>query len=253
MTLPISANNFNSLEFVGTVAPITNVGVCVTALQRIMQRDRHLPGMAVFYGPAGYGKSIAASYSMNKTRAYYVTCMSSWTKKALLLAIANEMGIDPAKTLYEMCDQICEQLMLSQRPLIIDEMDHIVEKNAVEIVRDIYEGSFAPILLIGEERLPAKLERWERFHSRILEFVPAQPVSREDSEVLRQLYSPEVEIADDLMGEVLSLAKGSVRRVCVNISLIRNYGLTEGLNVVDAESWGGRALNTGRAPTRRLA
>ena len=237
----------------GTVAPITNVGMCMRALQRIQHRDEHLPGMAVFYGPAGYGKSIAASYGANKTRAYYVECKSSWTKKALLLATAKEMGIDPAKTLYELCDQISEQLVLSQRPLIIDELDHIVEKKAVEIVRDIYEGSHAPILLIGEEKLPAKLERWERFHSRILDFVPAQPVSQSDTEVLCQLYSPEVAIANDLMKEVLTLAKGSVRRVCVNISRIRSYGLAEGLSRIDRDIWGKQPLYTGRAPARRVS
>ncbi|WP_027853508.1 AAA family ATPase [Marinobacterium litorale] len=237
---------------IGTVAPITNVGICIGALQRIMHRDQHLPGMAVLYGPAGFGKSLAASYAANKTRAYYVTCKSSWTKKALLLALAKEMGLEPAKTLYEMCDQVCEQLALSQRPLIIDEMDHVVEKNAVEIVRDIYEGSFAPILLIGEEKLPAKLERWERFHSRILEFVPAQPVSADDAEVLQEMYCPEVTIAPDLMDEVLSIAKGSVRRVVVNISRIRNFGLSEGLETVDQNTWGNQPLFTGKAPARRV-
>lgn len=235
-----------------TAAPITNVGVCVAALNRIMQRDQHLPGMAVFYGPAGYGKSIAASYAANSSRAYYVACKSSWTRKALLLAITKELGLEPASTLYEMCDQVCEQLALSQRPLIIDEMDHIVEKNAVEIVRDIYEGSYAPILLIGEEKLPAKLERWERFHSRILEFVPAQPISADDAEVLQAVYSPEVAIADDLMDDVLSVAKGSVRRVCVNISRIRSFGLEEGFDQVDRNTWGNRPLFTGKAPARRV-
>jgi len=235
-----------------TVAPITNVGMCITALQKIMNRDDYLPGMAVFYGPAGYGKSIAASYAANKTRAYYVSCKSSWTKKALLLSIAKEMGVEPARTLYEMCDQISEQLMLSGRPLIIDETDHIVEKNAIEIIRDIYEGSHAPVLLIGEEKLPAKLERWERFHSRILEFIPAQPVSQDDADILCQLYSPEVTISDDLMEKILQLARGSVRRVCVNISRIRSYANAAGLSTVSLSHWGDQPLYTGRAPVRRV-
>ncbi|WP_207214001.1 hypothetical protein [Solidesulfovibrio carbinolicus] len=60
---------------------------------------------------------------------------------------------------------------LHGRPLIIDEMDHVVERNAVELVRDLYEASRAAILLIGEKALPGKLAQWERFHGRILDWV----------------------------------------------------------------------------------
>jgi DNA transposition AAA+ family ATPase len=155
------SNNFNSPA--GTMAPLTNVGICLKALQRSLARPAHLPGMVCFYGPSGWGKSTAAAYVTNKLNAYYIECKSSWTRKAILNAILSEMGIMPENTIYQMADQVYEQLAISGRPLIIDEMDYMVSKGAVEIIRDIYEGSKAAILLIGEERLPKKLERWERF------------------------------------------------------------------------------------------
>src|SRR3569832_1095946 len=131
-----------------TAAPITNVSLCGEA---------HLPGIAVFCGQSGYGKSTAAAYWANKQRAYFVQVKSVWTRKAFLLAILKEMGITPARTLYEMADQVSEQLVLSGRPLIIDEMDYIVDYNAVELIRDLHESSNDAILLLGEERLPDKL------------------------------------------------------------------------------------------------
>lgn len=248
------ASNGNIVNFPGgsTVAPIANVGRCMAALNRAMDRKAHLPGMVTFYGPSGWGKSTAAGYVANRYRAYYVEAKSSWTRKALLLSICKEMGIAPAKTIYELTDQISEQLALSGRPLIVDEMDHIVDRNAVEVVRDIYEGSNGAILLIGEERLPAKLKVWERFHGRILEWVPAQPASLEDAGHLAGLYCTDVAVEDDLLGQIHDLAHGSVRRICVNIDLVREEALKNGWRYVDLDTWGNRELYTGEAPARRV-
>ena len=72
------------------------------------------------------------------------------------------MGIPAAKTTAANLDLICEQLAASQRPLILDEADYLVAKaGMVELVRDIYEGSQSPIMLVGEEMLPNKLKKYE--------------------------------------------------------------------------------------------
>src|SRR3569832_2031403 len=96
-------------------------------------------------------------------------------------------------------------------------MDYIVDNNAVALIRDLHESSNAAILLLGEERLPDKLKKWERFHSRVLVWMRAQPVSLDDTEHLARLYCRDVEIAPDLLAEVQRLSHGSVRRVAVNV------------------------------------
>lgn len=242
-----------SNSIVNTIAPLVNVGLCMNTLQMAMNAPAHLPRLVSFSGPSGYGKSFAAAYCANKTQAYYVQAKSSWTKKAFLGAVLREMGIQPAKTIYEMTDQIAEQLVLSGRPLIVDEMDHIIEKNAVEIIRDIYEGSSAAILLIGEELLPTKLKRWERMHGRILHWGLAQPASIEDARVLARLYCRDIAIADDLLTRMVELAHGSVRRIVVNLERVREECLTLGRDDMDLDIWGRRDLYTGEAPKRRVA
>lgn len=234
-----------------TTAPLKNVALLNQTLEHAMRRPAHLPGLAAFYGPSGWGKSFAAAYAANRHRAYYVECKSTWTKRALYIAILKEVGVVPGKTLYEMVDQIAEQLVLSGRPLIIDEMDHIVDKKAVEAVRDLYEGSHAPILLIGEEHFPNKLRAWERFHNRMLVWQPAQPCDLDDCRHLARLYSGEVEIAEDLLARLLEASRGAARRICVNIELVRQIALNKGLDIIDLKTWGNRDLYTGDAPPRR--
>jgi len=169
-----------------------------------------------------------------------------------LAAILKYMGVSPASTIYEMADQVCEQLANSNKPLIIDELDHLVHKNAVEIIRDIYEGSGAAILLIGEERLPEKLKRWERFHGRVLDWVPAQPSDLADSRHLARLYCREVAISDDLLDAVHKASRGSARRICVNLERVQDEAIGQGLAEINLVDWAQREFFTGDAPVRRV-
>ncbi len=240
------------MTIVNSVAGITNVAICHKAIQRAFDREGHLPGMAVFYGPSGFGKSVAACYAANHFDAVYVQCKSTWTRKALLEATLKEMGIKPGKTLPYMSDQISEELTLSNRPLIIDEFDYLVDKKQVDVIRDIYESSQGTILLIGEEQLPRKLQRWERFHGRILEFFPAQPVSISDIAQLQNIYTPGIDIEDALIKRIHKAAKGSARRVCVNLDRVRDFAVTDGKQAISNSDWGDKSFFTGDVPNRRL-
>lgn len=234
------------------IADIANIGLCDVALERAIERTNSLPGMVCLYGPSGFGKSVAATHVANRRRAYYVQAKSVWTKKHTLKAILHEMGIKPLNTIADMLEQAAQELAMSGRPLIVDEMDHLVDKNAVELIRDLYESSQAPILLIGEEQLPNKLKKWERFHGRVLAWVPAQPVSLNDARKLVPLYSGEIQIDDDMLEHIVSLSGGSVRRVAVNLELVQETALTNGWERVDRHLWGQTDLYTGEAPKRRL-
>jgi hypothetical protein len=147
--------------------------------------------------------------------------------------------------------QAVNELQGSGRPLIIDEMDYLVQKSAVDIVRDLHDETGAAIALIGEEKLPGKLQRWERFHGRILDWQGAQPISLPDCQHLTRLYCPGVQVGEDLMQRLHKLARGSARRVCVNLSHIAEECRRLGAEEMDLTAWGERVLYTGEAPQRR--
>lgn len=234
-----------------TIANLQNISLCMQAIKTAQDRPQHLPGIVCFFGHSGFGKSTAAGFLASELNAIYVEAKSTWTQKALLENILLMMGIDPAKTINKMMDQVAQELAISNRPLIVDEMDHLVHKKSVEIIRDIYESSGAPILLIGEERLPHKLMEWERFHGRILEWVQAQPAGTDDARELAALFASEITIADDLLGEVSRISSGSVRRICVNIDLIKRESRKLGKTEIDRSVWGNRPLHTGQPPKMR--
>lgn len=227
--------NVNALP---TIAPLRNVTLLAELVDRVQNRTANLPGMAAFSGPSGYGKSNAAMYAANKFRAYHVQVKSVWTRKKLCASILREMGArDVAATIADMVDQIGEQLSLSQRPLLVDEADFLVKNGMIEVIRDIYESSQAPIILIGEENLPNALKRWERVHGRMLDMIPAQPASIGDTRHLARLYCPGVTIDDALLDAAHRKASGSVRRVCVNLDRVRERANTAELAAISLKEF----------------
>lgn len=217
----------------GGIAQIANVAQCYNAILRTENRHALLPGLAAFYGPSGFGKSVAACYVANKTRAFYVQAKSTYTKKAFLQAVLREMSIAPAPTLSEMLDLAAGELAKSRRPLIIDEFDLLVTANKVELVRDLYEGSQGTILCIGEELLPRKLEKWERFHGRVLNWVQALPATVADAALLVPVYAPKVQIDEAVLAQLVATVKGSTRRIATNLEMLHEMALEEGWDKVD--------------------
>lgn len=236
---------------VKTVASLVNVALADSAIGRALTAPRHLPRMLCFSGKSGYGKTSAAAFIRSRYRAYYVECKSTWTRKKLLEDILKDMGIPPAKTIYDMCDQVCMQLATSGRPLIIDEMDFLVDKQAVEIVRDIYDGSKGVVMIIGEEQMPAKLQRWERFHGRIMEWVQAKPADIDDAMLLAEFYCNRVRVGADIIALIHEKSEGSVRRICVNLELVQAKALQVGLDAVTLADLPDLTLYTGKAPIGR--
>lgn len=234
-------------------AQIQNLDLVRTAVERLANRQNGLPGFGVLYAPAGYGKSTALLAVANETRAYYVQMRSAWSRKTLLEKVLIEMGVKTGGTIPQMLDAVCGQLAASNRPLMIDEFDFALRTDAmVELVRDIYEGSQTTIILAGEELLPQKLKKWERFHSRVLTWLPAQPVSLKDAAALAPIYCPGIKVANDLLDYLVRQSSGSVRRVCVNLAGIADTAGLEGWNSVDLATWDSRPIYTGEAPRRAV-
>lgn len=239
---------------VNGVANIRNIAQCYEAVQRTLKRNPLLPGISAFFGPSGFGKSTAANYVANRTNAFYVQVKSSDSKKSFVESILREMSIPCPSTLPKMVEIAITELAKSGRPLIIDEFDHLVKGNKVEIVRDLYEGSQGTFLIIGEEQLARKLEKFERFHGRVLNWVPALPSNLEDCVCLSEIYAPKIQIDHAVLEKLLASVRGSTRRVSTNLEMLHESALEEGCTHVTLENLDSILPNgfvTGESPKPR--
>jgi DNA transposition AAA+ family ATPase len=235
-------------------AQLTNMALGLQTYMDCAEARPGLPRIGVVYGPSGYGKSVAMAFTAQRTDAAYLEAKSIWTQRSLLEAIAAELGIASLeRSAPRILQQIIDQLMREPRGLIVDEADHIVKKQHVEILRDIHDATGIPILLVGEEALPLKLKAWERFHNRILVATPAQPATADDAKKLRDLYCPRVAIADDLVGAIVKECRGVTRRIVTNLTKAERLAIEDGRDAIDLGWWGDRRFDTGDVQARRMA
>lgn len=239
----------------GSIAPLRNVRALAELIERVQERADGLPGMACFHGPSGYGKTSAAAFAVNRHQAHHVQVKSCWTRKKLCTAILKDIGIQPARTIADMVDQIAEALLRSGRPLLIDEVDHLVDQQKnIELVRDIHESSHATVILIGEEQLPMKLLQWERVHGRMADWVAAEPATLADVGHLAPIYSRGVGLDADLQARLLDESGASMRRIAINLGRVREFGLRMGKKQVSLADFADERFFSGEAPApRRVA
>jgi hypothetical protein len=192
-----------------SIAPLRNVAALIGLVERVQGRAFGLPGMATFYGPSGWGKTTAVTVAANEYQAHVVQVKDCWTPTYLAQAILREIGLPPVRGVAAMVDAIGAQLARSDRPLIIDDAQYLLRKRMIELARDIYESCQAPVILVGEEKLPQDLTRWENIHNRQLAWEPALACNMSDAEKLVPIYAAGVEVADDLLSAIVDAWPGA--------------------------------------------
>ncbi|KAA0678110.1 AAA family ATPase [Roseomonas genomospecies 6] len=254
--MPQTSTTRNSLP--GKWAPLRNLTLMDELVETLKTRPSHAPGLGVFHGPSGFGKSYACARASVDHQAFYVEAKSMWSPRTMMAAILKEMGL-PVKrsaTIHEMVEQAAEELEASRRPLLIDESDHVVARGLVELVRDLHDAAspVAVIVLVGEEGLPHKLKPYERVHGRVRKWVAAQPCNLEDARALAELYCPRVTVDDDLLAHLVQMVGGSTRRIAVNLEEFATFAFGEGMKTLTLKDWGNREIYTGAPPAvRRFA
>lgn len=231
-------------------APLRNVAAMRVLVERLTARGPHLPGFGVFHGFSGYGKTYAAIYAQNRTGGPRVEIGDSWTKRTLLRSLLKELGIaEPRGTVADLAEQLIMRLAEpGHPPVFIDEADKLVDKNMVELVREVQEASQCPFILIGEETLPQKLERSERTHNRVLEFVTAEPCDLEDTRKLATALAPAFGFSSQLLDRIRAESEGRARRIVTNIDRCVEWARANGAKELNETYDGG--FYTGRSPIR---
>tara|TARA_R110002020_G_scaffold185004_1_gene382473 strand:+ start:7826 stop:8590 length:765 start_codon:yes stop_codon:yes gene_type:complete len=218
-----------------TLAVLNNVSTLHIMVRTLLDRAPQEPGLGVFFGYSGLGKTYASTYSQNKFGAARLEVGDSWSRKYFLTALLKELGEqDPKGSIPDLLEQAAIALDADpERPLLIDEADKLVDKKIIELVRELHDKTGVPIVLIGEEQLPYKLQRWERVHNRVLRWEMAQPCDAEDTRALAKLWCDTLTLSDDLIEAIRRMSEGRARRIVVNLSLVEEVARNEGVSEID--------------------
>ncbi len=151
-----------------------NVKNFIALVNNLQNKPEGVPRMALVYGEPGLGKSRAALWWAVKNDAVYLRSSNMMSGRWFLEELVEELGEAPMYKSSDLFNQAISQLSQDPRPLIIDEIDYLLnDSKAIETIRDIYDRVDVPIILIGMNKANKRFMRYRHIYDRfseILEF-----------------------------------------------------------------------------------
>ena len=148
----------------------------------VLDTGRLASGFVLAYGRAGRGKSVAADRYYIERGGAYVRVWQGWSQTAFLQRLLFEVrgaNMDMPKHNGTRCKEMIVDILAQNRmPIFIDEADRL-HIDRIEDLRDIFEMTQVPIILIGEEGIWGLLQSRRRIMSRVayeVEFTPISPI-----------------------------------------------------------------------------
>ncbi len=165
-----------------------NVKKFVSLMETLKNLPPNIPKLALVYGSHGLGKTKTLIWWATKNDAIYIRANNDMTQNGLLKEIVLELNQRPYHAMQDNLDLIIGQLRFNPKIIIVDEIDYLFSKNAIEILRDIHDNSGTLIVLSGMGNVNTKIARYKHFEDRIYKKLKFEPYNESDIEdILNQI------------------------------------------------------------------
>ena len=237
------------------IAQVSNIKMLWHAFETLRARAAGVPGICLICGMAGFGKSVSVTWLAVQpmVNAVFVRAQATWTARAMLEKIMLELDAEPLTRNSAMVDYIVRELTRTERPLIVDECDYLVEHGGrrldqmIDTLRDIHDLSSVPLILVGMKDFQRRVTRKEQLARRVVQWVEFQPTDLKDARIVADEIC-EVQVADDLLASLHKNAAGSIGRIVVGLAKIENFARQRGKPSVALADWGDRPFSISEAP-----
>lgn len=221
----------------------SNYARFLQAVKAVEQRGAREASLMLVTGPAGLGKSEAVDRFAVDTNAVYLRAKETWTKRGLLVEMAETLRIQTNATNHEMQARIIGAIGPRQTPIIIDEAEFTVRSSAsiLECVRDISDLTETLVILVGMETIESRIARYPQISSRINQVVHFQPLTDQDVQLACKQLA-EVEIDAELVRELRRQSEGKMRLVMNGIATIERIARSNSLDRATADAFKGVEL-----------
>lgn len=228
----------------------------IDAVDALLDRPVGTEGMGLLWGPPGTGKSTALTLVANTYDAVYVRALGCWTVTSMLGELCAGVGEKRSCRRADMVSAIVKRLTndnLKPKPIFIDEADYCFRQfDMIDSLRDIYDLSGCPVILIGMENIARDIREHDRIARRITQWVEFSGIDMEDTiQVTRELC--EVELEQDLIDYLYTQTNGNIGRMVIGLTKIENFAQTNGMKRINADQWGGRSLYFDQPTFRKRA
>ncbi|WP_029896866.1 AAA family ATPase [Desulfohalovibrio reitneri] len=156
-----------------------NVSKFRRAVATMEDMEHGQPGIAVCWGQAGRGKTVAVQNYYSEHGGVYLYVWQDWTQCAFLQGLCFEICGQRPRSANDCKIKIVAALSKEPQTIFVDEADKLSVAR-INDLRDIHELTGSSIVLVGEEELPALLGQQRRVWSRVVQEVVFGPISESD-------------------------------------------------------------------------
>lgn len=236
------------------VAPLKNTVILSEALTALKERPHSMPGMGVVFGPPGYGKTTAVDYLSTRDGGHLLIASATWSVATLVGQLADAVGARAGRSAADTLTRSIEELQRAPAPIFIDEVDRIIEqRRLIELIREIYDRSECPVVLVGMDGLRAEVARYPQLDGRIGRFVEFQPADLDDAAMLAATLC-EVRLSPEFLARIHGLAGGEPRQIVKALQAAEEIAQRDNLEALGPEhvKEASRNINrpAGRTPVR---
>lgn len=214
-----------------------NVKNFIAVMDKLQNRPHGLPGMALVYGEPGLGKTQTAVWWAVHNNAVFIRSTNLMSGRWLLEELVEELGEVPYYRSADLFKQVIRQLSEEPRPIIVDEIDYLIsDSKAIETLRDIYDKTNNPIIMMGMGLADKKLMRYRHLYDRFSEILKFDAFTQDDvSSIITHMA--EVEITDKAKKLIYS-ETNRFRQIVRLISKAEQIAQSNGLIKVDEKVLG---------------
>lgn len=215
------------------------------SVEDLLNRPMGTEGMGLLWGPPGTGKTTALAYVANVYDAIYVRAVGCWTVTAMLGDLCRELGGRRMLRRADMVGYIVEELTKDgrqPRPIFIDEADYCFRQfEMIDSLRDIYDLSGCPVILIGMEDIARRIRTHERIARRITQWIEFKGLDLDDAAHVASEVC-EVRLSEDMIRHLHKETGGNIGRIIIGLTKVEKFAMTNGLDVITSADWGERPL-----------
>lgn len=211
-----------------------NVKNFISMVKRLQEKPANVPRMALVYGEPGLGKSQTALWWAVRNDAIYIRCSNNMSSRWLLDNLVEELGEKPLFATSDLMTQV--ETLLAEKPkvLIFDEIDHLLNSyKAIETIRDIYDKTNNPVILMGMGKADKKLKRYRHVYDRISEILKFEVFSEIEIQSFIEKLA-DISFSDDSM-KLIYQTSNRLRQTVSIISRAEELARSNNLELITAE------------------